>query len=154
MGIRGCRVPRSLRWRAQGIHGHLRVPSLWVTKPLSGQMFCQHLGKRHQPSRGAMENSGWNQASKGRRRELSSPNQDTENLGGRSNGHGAPRPEPHMGRGGFLKGQRTRPNLRTKNIVCGTSQKRGAERPEEETRRKKPRGRPRPIITMLLHVGQ
>jgi len=59
-----------------------------------------------------------------------------------------------MGRGGFLKGQRTQPGLKTKTIVCGTGQKRGAEEPEGEARRKKPRCGPQPVITMLLHVGQ
>jgi len=154
MGIRGCRVPRSPGRRAQGIRGHSRMSSLWATKSRSGQTFRQHLGKRHQASRSAMENSCRNQASKGSRRGSSSPNQDVENLSIRSNGHGATRPEPHMGRGGFLKGQRTQPGLKTKSIVCGTSQKRGAEEPEGEARCKKPWGGPRPIITMLLHVGQ
>jgi len=59
-----------------------------------------------------------------------------------------------MGGRGFLKGQRTRPNLETRTIVCGTGQKRSAEKPKEEAKRKKPRCRPRPVITMLLHVGQ
>ena len=101
-----------------------------------------------------MKGSRWNQVSKGRRRRPGSPNQDAKNLSGRSNGHGATRPKPHMGRGGLLKGQRTWPGLKTKTIVCGTGRKRGAEEPKEETRRKKPWGGPRPIITMLLHVGQ
>jgi len=59
-----------------------------------------------------------------------------------------------MGRGGFLKGQRTRPSLKTRNITCGTGQKRGAEESAKEIERKKPRCGPRPIITMLLHMEQ
>jgi len=53
-----------------------------------------------------------------------------------------------------LKGQRTRPSLKTKNGIYGTGQKMSAEEPEKETERKKPRYGPRPIITMRLHVEQ
>jgi len=53
-----------------------------------------------------------------------------------------------------LKGLRTRPSLKTRNNICRTGQKRGAEEPIKETKYKKPRCEPRPIITMLLHVEQ
>jgi len=44
-----------------------------------------------------------------------------------------------MGGGGFLKGQRIGPDLKTRNIACGTGQKREAEEPLKENERKKPR---------------
>jgi len=53
-----------------------------------------------------------------------------------------------------LKGQRSRPRLRTKKVICGIGQKRGAEEPAKEPERKKPRCGPLPVITMLLHVEQ
>jgi len=53
-----------------------------------------------------------------------------------------------------LKGQRTRPSLRTKKVICGIGQKRGAEEPAKEPERKKPRCGPQPIITMPLNVEQ
>ena len=53
-----------------------------------------------------------------------------------------------------MKGQRPRPSLTTKKVVCGTGQKRSAGESTKEPERKKPQCEPRPIITMLLQVGQ
>ena len=52
-------------------------------------------------------------------------------------------------RGGFLRGRGIWPPPETRHIACGTGQKR-IKTEEREAASKKPRGGPRPILTMVL----
>jgi len=147
MGIRGCSIPRSPGQRVQGIRQNPRVSLLRATGSPSSQMLRRHHGKRHQPSRSSMENSCQDNVATGTQRgnptgtgALSAKNSSTGRYGLRT----------LMGRrGGFLRKPPAWRTGGTQRIISGAGQKRdNAE--EEETMAKKPRGGPRPVISMPL----
>jgi len=122
MGIRGRSVLRSPGPRTQAIREHLRLPSLLATESLGCQMFRQHHGKGHRPSRSTIENSCRNKAAaRTQGGGPASPRaQSTKNSSARCYGLRA-----LVGRrGGFLRSPPARPTGGPQRIIRGAGQKR------------------------------